>query len=148
MNSNIAPSDRVALAGVIDPDNYAPGAYTTGWVPMADFAAVLAVLKVGDMAAGATVDAKLEQARDDAGTGSKDVTGKAITQLTQAGGDGNEQVLINCRADELDINGNYTHVRLSVTVGTAAVDLDGEVLGLDARYQPAAQPATVTEVVS
>jgi hypothetical protein len=89
----------------------------------------LAIVAVGDMVATSTVDGKLEQATDGAGTGAKDITGKAITQFTAAGTDSNKQALINLRPEELDIANNFTHFRLTMTVATAASDAMGIVLG-------------------
>ena len=106
MNLNAKPSELVAVVGNIDPDANGAATYTTGWVSMRDWHAVLAVVQAGDLGASATIDAKLEQATDGSGTGAKDVTGKAITQLTKAGSDDNKQALINCRADELDGDGS------------------------------------------
>lgn len=148
MNTNVLPSDRAPVVGVIDPDAYAAATYTTGWVSMVEFESIMAVVMAGDLGASATVDAKLEQASDSSGTGAKDITGKAITQLTKAGTDDNKQAVINCRSEELDVDNDFTHVRLSVTVGTAACDMGAFVLGLDARYQPAADLSSVDEVVS
>jgi hypothetical protein len=147
MGINILPSNCTPLVGVIDPDAYAANTYTTGWVSMVVFKAIQAILLVGDIVATGTVDAKLRQATDANGTGAKDITGKAITQLTEAGTDSNKQVEINCRDDELDVAGGFTHVQLSVTLGTAGCDMGALILGHDAGYQPAADLATVDEVV-
>lgn len=148
MNSNILPSDRVRLMGVVDPDANAAATYTTDWVSLADFNSVMAVVFAGDLGASATIDAKLEQATDSSGTGAKDVTSKAITQLTKAGSDDNKQAIINCRSEELDVANSFTHVRLSVTVGTATSDCSAAIFGLDARYEPVADATTVDEIVS
>ncbi len=147
MNPNVSPSDRAPLMAVIDPDAYTAAAYTTGWVSMADFDNVMAVVMAGDLGSSATIDAKLEQATDASGTGAKDVTGKAITQLTDGGSDSNKQAVINCRSDELDVDNDFTHVRLSVTVGTATSDMGAALFGFDARYQPADDVSTVDEIV-
>lgn len=147
-NPNILPSNRAVLAGVIDPDAYAAGTVTSGWISMADFGAIQAIVMAGDLGTSATLDAKLEQASDSSGTGAKDITGKAITQLTQAGSDSNKQAIINCRADELDVDNSFTHVRLSMTVATATSDAGALVLGHDARYAPEADLSSVDEVVS
>lgn len=145
---NIKPSDKATVAAVLNPVSQGAGTVTTGWVSMADFENLLAILQVGALGAAATVDAKLQQASDSSGTGAKDITGKAITQLTQAGTDSNKEVLINVRSEELDVNNSFTHVRLSVTVATAASLISAILLGFDARYQPATHKATVDEVVS
>ncbi len=149
-NQNILPSHLAAVAGVIDPDAYAANTYTTGWINMADFGAIMAIIMAGDLGTSATIDAKLQQATDSGGSGAKDVTGKAITQLTQAGSDSNKQVVINLSADELDVANDFTHVRLSVTIATAASDMGAVVLGLHRRYGPASggDLASVDEIVS
>jgi hypothetical protein len=149
MNSNLKPSDAVAVVGAIDPDAYSASTQTTGWISMADWIAVCAIVMAGALGSSATVDAKFEQATDSSGTGAKDVTGKAITQLTQVGTDSDKQALINLFADDLDINNGFTHVRLSMTVGTAASDAGAVVLGLYPRQGSAADndAATVDEIV-
>lgn len=147
---NALGSEVAAVVGVIDPDAYAADTYSTGWIDMGEFGKIMAVITAGDLGASATIDAKLEQAKDSSGTSPDDITGKAITQLTQAGGDSNKQAVINCKDDELDLANGYTHVRLSVTVGTATSDAGALVLGLDPRYGPASDndAASVDEIVN
>lgn len=148
MNPNILPSNDAVLAGVIDPDLNAAGTYTTGWISMATFEAIQAIVLAGALGTSATLDAKLEQATDSSGTGAKDISGKALTQLTDAGSDSDKQAIINCRSDELDVNNGFTHVRLSMTVAVASSDSAAVVLGHYARYQPASAISSVDEVVS
>lgn len=149
MNPNVKPSDRVAVVANIDPDAYTAGAYSSGWVDMAKFGAIMAIVQAGDLGSSATLDGKLEQATSAAGAGAKDVTGKAITQLTQAGTDSNKQSVINLFADELDINNGFTHARVTITVGTATSDAGAIVLGVDPRKDvaSASDAATVDEIV-
>jgi hypothetical protein len=148
MNSNILPSNRGVVAGAIDPDAYTAAAYTSDYVSMADFETMMAIIMVGTMASTSTVDAKLVQATDSSGTGVKDISGKAITQLTEAGNDSDKQAIINCRSDELDVANGFTHVAVVMTVGTAASDAGAILLGFDGRYQPTADLASVDEVIS
>lgn len=138
MMLNFKPSEIAGVVGNIDPDAYAASTVTTGWIAAKDYTSFLAIVQAGDLGASATLDAKLQQASDSGGTGAKDITGKAITQLTQAGTDSNKQSLINLRPEELDIDNGFTHFRLSMTVGTAASDAGGIVLG----FMPARGPAT------
>lgn len=149
MNLNFKPSEQAAVVANIDPDAYAASTVTSGWVNMRDFGALLAIVQAGDLGASATLDAKLQQASDSGGTGAKDITGKAITQLTQAGTDSNKQALINLRAEELDLDNGFTYVRLSMTIGTATSDAGGIVLGFNAARGPASDydSATVDEIV-
>jgi hypothetical protein len=142
-------TDRIAVLAVLDPKSQAAATVTTGWVPVASWDAILAVLQAGALGASATIDAKLQQASDSSGTGAKDVTGKAITQLTQAGTDkSNKQVVINCRTEDLDVANNFSHVRLSVTVATAASLMSAVLIGVGNRRGAATQAATVNQVVS
>ena len=134
-------------------DNIAPisqgaGTVTSGWVNAANFERFLAVLQTGVLGASATVDAKLQQAQDSGGTGAKDVTGKAITQIVKATGDG-KQVEINLRAEELDINNSFSYFRLSVTVGTAASLIGAAIYGAVPKNFPASalNNATVVQIV-
>lgn len=143
------PSDRVAVVGVIDPDANAAGTLTTGWISMSDFQSVMAVVQAGTLGSNATIDAKLEQASDASGTGAKDIEGAAITQLTKAGGDDDKQAVIYCNGEDLDLKNDFSHVRLSMTIGTANSDSSAIVLGLDPRYAPASNGdlASVAEIV-
>jgi len=79
-----------------------------------------AVISVGVITATGTIDAKFVQATTSGGT-YKDVTGKAITQLTAAA-DSNpgKPLVIELRADELDLVNGYSFVKLSLTPATAA----------------------------
>ncbi|MEM6259684.1 MAG: hypothetical protein AAGI37_15500 [Planctomycetota bacterium] len=148
--TNALASEQVAIVGNIDPDAYAASTVTSGWISVADFYNFAAVIQAGTLGSSATVDAKLEQATDSSGTGAKDITSKAITQLTQAGTDSDKQAVINLKSDELDIANDFTHFRLSVTVATAASDVGGIVLGVNPRHAPASDndASTVDEIVS
>lgn len=136
MNTNAKINDQLRVVGAIDPDAYTAATYTTGWIAMASYGAIMAVVMAGDLGSSATLDAKLEQASDGSGTGAKDISGKTITQLTQAGTDSNKQAIIECRADELDVANSFTHVRLSMTVATATSDAGAIVFGAAPRYLP------------
>lgn len=133
---NCKLSEALAFLGAINPSSQAAGAATSGWISVANAKRILAVIQVGTFGAAATVDAKLQQAKDLAGTGAKDIAGKAIVQLLAAGGN-NVQALIDLNADELDVNNGFSAVQLSITVGTAATQTAGFVIGGDARYNPA-----------
>ncbi len=133
MQGNLDPSARVAIAGVIPAQQAAAGVVTSNWVDMRSFYALLASLNIGVIGVGGTVDAKIEQAVDANGTGAKAVTGLAVAQIAKAGGD-NRQAGINVRQEDLDKNGGFRFVRVSVTVGVAATFLSATLTGFDARY--------------
>jgi len=138
---------------VIDPDVTTAGTVTSDWLDMSLFDQALAVILAGTLGSSATLAAKIEQ--DDgatAGAGTtKDITGKAITNLTEASpNNSDKQALINVRADELDIANSYRWIRLSMTVGVADSDVGGVLLGLGPRYGPAYDNdlASVAEIIN
>lgn len=133
MQGNLDPSARVGIAGVIPAQQAAPGVVNSGFVDMRNFYAVLASLNVGVIGEAGTVDAKIEQATDANGAGVKPVPGLAVVQLAKARGD-NRQAGINVRQEDLDKNGGFRFVRVSVTVGGAATFLSATLTGFDARY--------------
>lgn len=146
MNPNIKPSDRVTLIGVIDPDANTAATYLSAAIDMGNFESCMAIIMAGTLGTNATIDAKLVQATTSGGV-YKDVTGKAITQLTEAGTDSDKQAIINCQSEDLDVVNGYRYVKLSMTVGTATSDSGAVLLGLDSRYGPATDATTVDEVV-
>lgn len=136
MTPNNRPSERAGIVGVISPDVHAVGARQTAWIAAGQAAKFMAVIFAGTLGAGATLDAKLEQATDAAGAGAKDIAGKAITQLVKATDD-DKQAIINLNQDQLDINAGYTHFRLTMTVAAANSDTGGVVFSFDQRQGPA-----------
>jgi hypothetical protein len=149
MFPNARPSEIVAVLGTINPVSQGAGTVSTGWVSMAEFNALLAVIDTGVLGASATVDAKLQQATDSSGTSAKDITGKAITQIVKASGD-NKQALINLRGSELDVTNSFNYVRLSITVGTAASLVSAALIGFSPRFgdASASNQAGVVQVVA
>jgi hypothetical protein len=148
MNPNVKLSEKVAILATIDPASVAAGTVLTAWVPLANMGQVSALIQTGALGASATVDAKFRQATDAAGTGAKDVTGKAITQIVAASGN-NKQVIVEMRAEDLDVNGGFGFVALSITVGTAASQLSASLIGSVARFMPAStfNQAAVAQIV-
>ena len=147
---NRLPSEKVAIGATIDPDATVASTVVSDYMSMADFESAMAIIMAGTLGSSATLDAKLVQATDSSGTGVKDITGKAITQLTQAGTDSDKQAIINCRAEELDIANDFNHIAISLTVATATSDVSAILLGLNARVNPASDNdlASVDEIVA
>lgn len=134
MGPNQKPTDGLAQLAAISPVSTST-TVTSGWVSMANFQRALGEIDVGVFGASATVDAKFQQAQDGSGTGAKDITGKAITQLLAAGGNG-RQAFINIADTDLDSVNGFSYVQLSITVGTAATLVSGSVKGFVPRYEP------------
>lgn len=145
MNQKV--SEQFAVIARIDPDAQAAGTATSAYVSMGNYKRVMAMVCAGDLGASATLDAKVQQAQDSVGTGLKDITGKLITQLTQAGTDSDKVALINVDADDLDRANGFTHVRLSMTVAVATSETAMYLFGADSRYLPVTQGTFVDEVV-
>ena len=146
---NALGSERAAVAAVIDPDANTAAAYTSAYVSMSTFNQVLAIVQTGTLGSSATVDFKLVQATDSSGTSVKDISGKAITQLVKASND-DDQAVINCRSEELDVANGFDYVAMTLTVGTATSDASAIMLGMSPRYAPASDNdlASVQEIVS
>ena len=148
MFPNAKGSELFSVLATIDPASQAVGTVTTGWISAGNHHTLLAFVQSGVLGTGATLDAKLQQATDASGTGAKDVTGKAITQIVKATGD-NKQALINLRPDDLDVTNGYAYVRLSLTVAVAASLTAAQLLGFNPRFAPgdASNQAAVAQVV-
>lgn len=117
-------------------DDRGPGTHATAYVSLANYHRAVLILNVGDMAAGATVDAGIQQASDNTGTGVKAISGKTITQLTQAGGDASSFVVIELRTEELDVTNGFEHVRFYVTTAVNTVIYSAVLLGIVTRFAP------------
>lgn len=149
MTPNQKLSEALAVLATYDAATVVASTVTTGWVSAQSFLAFLAIIATGVMGAAGTIDAKVQQATDNAGTGAKDVTGAAIVQILKAAGD-NKQALINFRGQDLDTEGGFGFVRVSITVGTAASIVGATLLGGFPRYAPAnaLNQAGVVQVVN
>jgi len=115
----------------------AAGVYDSPWVSLANYHRAAVVLHVIDMGAGATLDLAVRQATDTAGTSAKAfTTAKAITQLTQAGGDVDSDVCIEVQTEEMDVTNGFDCLGLRLTVAVAAVVVSWHVFGIVPRYAP------------
>lgn len=117
--ANFTEVHELLDASWLVPANKVPAAYTTGYVSLANHQRAIYILLTGVMAQGATLNLQLWQATDTAGAGAKVIAGKAITALTQAGGDANDAVCIEVRTEELDVDGGFDCIAgiLTVAVG-------------------------------
>lgn len=152
---NSLASERYAVLGVVDPDAYAPGVHTTDYCDAGLFERLIAVLAVGTLSTGATINAKVVQATDSSGTSKKDISGKAVTALTAAGSDSDKQAIVNVKSDELDVANKFKYVALEITSTDSSSpagtnDYSGLVIGALPRQGPADDNdlASVDEIVS
>jgi hypothetical protein len=149
MYPNAKGSEQFAVLDAVQPVSQGAGSATTGWISAANFHSFMALIKTGVLGASATVDAKIQQATTSGGAGAKDVTGAVLTQIVKATGD-NKAAIINLLADQLDAQGGFCFIQLSVTVGTAASLIDATLFGVNPRFAPASDSnaAAVVQVVN
>ncbi len=138
---NALPSETGAVVAVIDPDIMTQTAFLSGAVDMSKYDRIMGVVMVGTMVSTSTVNAELQEATTSGGSYSA-ITGKAITQLTEAGGDSDKQAILNLRSDEMTVGHRF--VKLWIDVNTANTDGAGIVFG----FQPTHGPGTDNDVSS
>lgn len=116
-NAIVQIADAVPITGA--------ATYVTEYIDMATQLEILAKVHCGVV--GTSVDAKLVQATDSSGTGSKDITGRAITQITTS----NDNASIELRHDDqlLDVANSFQFVALSITTVGATTAVSGEIYG-------------------
>ncbi len=119
----------------IDPASYA-AEQNTARAAVGNYHRFGVLLSVGAMAGGATLDLDIEQHTLAVGGTTKNITGKSITQLTQAGGDGNCLVWVECQTEELDVDGGFDYVSVEVTPAVGAVIFGAVLFGAIPRYPP------------
>lgn len=146
---NALASEQVAIVGTIDPDANTAAALSTVWIPVKNFMSFMACVMAGTLGSSATLNGKLEQATTVGGSGAKDITGKAITALTDGGTDSDKQAVINLRPEELDVAGGFDHFRLTMTTATATSDSAAWVIGINPMRAPASDhdEGSVDEIV-
>ena len=137
MFPNSKPSELITLLATIDPASQAVGTVLTAFVPVKNHHTFLAILAAGVIGAGGTIDAKLRQAQDATGTNAKDIVGKAIVQMVAAGGN-SRQAMVNMKTGDLDTEGGFAFVALSVNVGTASSFVGASLIGTNPRFADAA----------
>jgi len=127
-------------------DSHDAGTTDGTYVSMQNYHRGWLVLNVGTMQATATLACSIRQATDTSGTSAKAITGKSITQLTQAGGDGDQIICVELRTEELDVQNGFDCVSVRVVVAAAAVEYSYVFYGAVSRFNPT--PTTNwTEVV-
>ncbi|MCB0048953.1 MAG: hypothetical protein KDE24_05320 [Caldilinea sp.] len=144
MSSGNATFHERNLVNFIAPQLLDNAAATSSWLPVSNSPRLTAIVQVG--ATDTTVDAKLQQATDSSGTGAKDITGAAITQI--AGTGDNRFVSIDLATENLDLANGFDYVRLSITAGDGTTGAyAAAVIIQNARHMPPTQPAAYAEKV-
>ena len=88
-----------------------------GWLSMAEYADIVFYVTIGATwnAADQLDDLHLEQATDAVGTGAKVIAGRNLDQ-TAANAAG-ETFSLDCKSEDLDVDGGFTHVRCMIAEG-------------------------------
>lgn len=139
LHGNMKAAEGAAIIGVIDPDAYSNAAYETAWIDVSKFQQVIAIIMAGTLGSSATINAKWQLNDISGDSGAEDITGKAITALTQAGTDSDKQAILSLRPEEMIGAtksfklGTARYAKLIVTVGVAASDMGAIVLGFGLR---------------
>src|SRR3990167_10379011 len=133
------------IGQAIYPQALVPGTQDTPWYSMADYHRACAILSVGDMAPGATATLSLRQATDTAGAGSKAITGKTATQLTDV--DDNKVVVIELEASELDVTNGFDCIQARLITGGDWVTASLLLLRFEPRFEPVSN-AVLEEIVT
>ena len=145
MQNSLKPSQQVAIAAYIKPQSQAAGALTSGYVDGSKYKYIWAIFFLGTPGASGTYDGKLVQATDSGGTGSKDITGAAITQLTALG-----IAIVEVDTAKLDLTNGFRYVAATGTTAVATSPTCCLVMGSHERFAPASggNAAAVAAAVS
>jgi hypothetical protein len=141
-------SERLAVVATIDPDAYATGAEVTDVIDMMYRQRVIFIIMAGTLASTATLDFLVKGDTASGGSYATTITGKSITQLTEAGTDSDKQVIVEVTAEEVFAQG-FRYIRGTMTLTAAGGDAGVIAIAGDLRYQPANDwdLASVDEIV-
>lgn len=143
-------SDHSAVIGCIDPDAYAANTYSTDVIDMQLWDKVVFYVMAGTLGTNATVDFEVNGDTASGGSYTTVITGKAITQLTQAGSDDSDkQAIVEVTQAEVAAQG-YRYIRGDLTVATATSDAGVLAIAFGPDYGPASNSdlASVDEIVA
>jgi len=126
------PTDAFKEMRDIDPDAYPAASYNGAAIDTQGFTYATFLVQVGTMGASATLDFQVQEA-DSSGGPFSSISGTAITQLTQAGGDSDSVVKVVVRCE-----GQKRYLRGNMVVAVAACDAGSVCLLSGAKERPVA----------
>ena len=109
------------------------------WVAVAGFDEIVVVWVIGLIAATGVFNLDVNQATAAAGTGAKNVTdaaGNDVAITALADSDDDVVGIISILPQSLDVNGGFTHIRVSATPSVAASLQSFQVWGVKANQAP------------
>ena len=127
MFANAKLSERLAVAGAIDPDAYTANSYLSGEIDAGLYEQLMFVGLAGTLGSSGTLTFAVHGAAA-AGGSYAAITDKANAALTQAGTDADKQVIINLRGADL-LSQARRFVKHSMIVGVQTSDCGAIVLG-------------------
>lgn len=142
-------SERLAVVATVDPDAYGTGGQNCDVIDMKLHQRVIFIVMLGDFVSTGKADFAVYGDTASNGSFATLITGKSITQLTQAGTDDNKQVVVEVTAEEVAAQG-FRYIRGTLTLTVAGADAGVVALAGDDRYQPASDNdlASVDEIVA
>jgi len=136
--------EEVYRQQVANPGALSAGVLPASYINVSDFERFAFVFELG--ATDQAVDFKVVQATAAAGTGSKDVSGAAITQLATT--DDNKQVIIEVEVRKLDINNGFYFVAVTIALTGGSATTGAIVFyGINPGASPVSQPAALAQKV-
>ena len=107
------------------------------------------IVQVGTMASTSTLDFKVQEGLESDMSDAADLSGKSITQLTQAGTDSDKQAIVEVTAEEVAAAGGR-YIWGVMTIAAAASDSGMVAIADSSRFSPASEYdlASVDEIVA
>ncbi len=148
MGYNQRLSEALAIVDCIDPDAYGTGTTTGDTIDMQMHRRVMFIVMAGELGSGATVDFKVYGSASSNMSSAELITGKEITQITDAGSGSDKQAVIEVTAEEVAAQG-LRYIRGSLIIGTDTSDAGVVTLADWSRYSPASELdlSSVSEIV-
>lgn len=141
-------SEALAVVACIDPDAYTTGTQDSDIIDMSKHARVIFIVMAGVLGSSATIDFAVWGSAASTMTSQAALTGKSITQLTDASTDDDKQAIVEVTAEEVKAQG-YRYIQGTLTVAVATSDAGVIALADHSRYHPASELdlASVDEIV-
>lgn len=142
-------SEQLAIVGTVDPDANTAGTASTDVIDMKLHRRVLFIVMAGELGSSGTLDFSVKGDTASNGSFATTITGKAITQMTQAGTDADKQAMVEVTAEEV-AQQNLRYIRGDLVTATATSDSAVIALADSSRYTPGASLdlASVDEIVA
>lgn len=146
---NEALSEQLAVVATIDPDAYGTGDQTTDIIDMKLHRRVLFIILGGTLGTVATLDFLVKGSASSNMASPSNLTGKAVTQLTEAGTDSDKQALVEVTAEEVAAQG-FRYIQGTASLAAATSDYGLVAIADFSRYSTADENdlASVDEIVT